>query len=447
MNQIKTTPVEKWITNPVTTFISKSTTGGIVLFASALLAIFMANSPWASWYHHIWEHKIGFGIDNKLYLDKTIHHWINDGLMAIFFFVVGLELKREIIGGELSNPKKAFLPIAAALGGMIFPALIYIAFNNSGEAHSGWGIPMATDIAFALGVLFLLGDRIPTSLKVFLTALAIADDLGAVLVIAFFYTSDISLYNLGIGLAVLLFLFIANKSGVRSTVFYGIVGIGGVWLFFLMSGVHATIAAVLLAFTIPADAKVNESAYINKMKSFLDKFKKADPTEAPVLTAEQLHILEDMRIITKQAMTPLQRLEHGLHPFVTFIIMPIFAFANAGVTFSNNIVSEATSNIALGVALGLIIGKFIGVVGVSALFIKLKIADLPNEMNFKHLAGVGLLASIGFTMSLFVTSLAFENQEYILEAKIGIFIASFVGGILGFLILKNNNYNNSNISN
>jgi len=440
---IITTPVEKWIVKPISRFIGKSTTGGIVLFVSAVLAIIIANSPWAEDYHHLWEHHFGFAIDGTMYLNKSIHHWINDGLMAVFFFVVGLELKREIIGGELSNIKKAMLPIAAAAGGMIFPALIYLFFNTSGEAHAGWGIPMATDIAFALGVLFLLGDKIPTSLKVFLTALAIADDLGAVLVIAFFYTSDISLMNLGIGLIFLIFLYLANKIGVRSTLFYGIIGVGGVWLFFLMSGVHATIAAVLIAFTIPADAKVDENSFVERMKRYLTKFNDAEGNEVPTLTGEQLHLLDEMRLLTTQAMTPLQRLEHSLHPFVSFIIMPVFAFANAGVTFSHDVLSEITSPIALGVIFGLIVGKVIGVVGVSALLIKLKISDLPSGMTRRHLLCVGFLASIGFTMSLFVTNLAFENEEYILEAKIGIFVASLIGGLIGFFILNNKSTKNT----
>ncbi len=436
MNLSKNTPVERWITNPINQFIHKSTTGGIVLFIAAIAGIVIANSPLSDWYHHFWEHKIGFGFDDKRYLDKTLHHWINDGLMAVFFFVVGLELKREIIGGELSSPKKAFLPIAAAAGGMVFPALIYIVFNNSGEAHAGWGIPMATDIAFALGVLFLLGDKIPTSLKIFLTALAIADDLGAVLVIAFFYTSDISLFNLLIGLLILLFLFAANKLGVRSPVFYGIIGITGVWLFFLMSGVHATIAAVLLAFTIPADAKVDENTFSKKVNTFLTSFTNADPNNSPTLTEEQLEILVSIQNTTKAAIPPLQRLEHLLHPLVTFIIMPVFAFANAGVTFSNNIISEATSPVAVGIIIGLILGKVIGIVGITTLLLKFEIAVLPNDMNFKHLLGVGFLASIGFTMSLFVTSLAFQNETYILQAKIGIFVASLVGGVIGYIILN-----------
>lgn len=433
--KLKITPVDKWIIDPVNRFIGKSTTGGIVLFLSAVVALILANSPLQHAYHHFWEHKISFGIGENILLDKTLHHWINDGLMGVFFFVVGLELKREIIGGELSNPRKAILPIVAGLGGMIFPAMIYLLFNQTGEAHSGWGIPMATDIAFALGVLFLLGKRVPTSLKVFLTVLAIADDLGAVLVIAFFYTSDISFTSLIIGSIFLLLLIFSNKIGVRNTFYYGLLGVGGLWIAFLVSGVHATIAGVLAAFTIPANVKIDEVGFIEKMKKYLHKFKEADPNDVPTVTPEQLHILEDMRTLSKQAMTPLQRLEHGMHPFVTFVVMPIFALANAGVTLSAETAETGTSYVAIGVALGLLLGKFIGIVGTSSLFVKLKLAPLPDGMNYKHLIGVGFLASIGFTMSLFIANLAFTNPIYIHQAKIGILIASLIGGIIGFTFL------------
>ena len=445
--KIKITPIDRWVIDPVNRFIGKSTTGGIVLFLSAVVALILANSPWKDAYHHIWEHKISFGIDNKFMLDKTLHHWINDGLMAVFFFVVGLELKREIIGGELSNPKKAILPIVAGFGGMIFPALIYLMFNPSGEAHSGWGIPMATDIAFALGVLFLLGKRVPTSLKVFLTVLAIADDLGAVLVIALFYTSDISFTSLIVGSLFLLLLIVSNLVGVRNTFYYGILGVGGLWMAFLLSGVHATIAGVLAAFTIPANVKVDELVFIEKMKDYLNKFKHADPNGVPTVTPEQLHILEDMRTLSKQAMTPLQRLEHGMHPFVTYIVMPIFALANAGVTISSDSTNSGTSLVALGVIFGLLVGKFIGIVGTTSLFVKLKLASLPLGMTYKHLIGVGLLASIGFTMSLFIANLAFKNQELVQQAKMGILFASLLGGTLGFLFLYfNNNKSEVNIT-
>lgn len=270
---------------------------------------------------------------------------------------------------------------------------------------------MATDIAFALGVLYLLGDRIPLSLKVFLTALAIVDDLGAVLVIAIFYTAEIDYFMLFTGLGFVVFLFLSKAFGIRNTIFYAIIGIFGVWLPFLLSGVHATIAAVLVAFTIPADSRINENAYIEKIKLYLNQFRYADQNEkVPTLTSEQLHVLEDMRTLTKDAITPLQRLEHRMHPFVSFVIMPVFALANAGVTFSNDIIAETTSNVTLGVAFGLIIGKVIGVYGVSLAMIKIKVANMPEGLTSKHLFGVGFLAAIGFTMSLFVTNLALQVQ-------------------------------------
>lgn len=441
---IKFTPADKYIINPVNSFISKSTTGGIVLFVSALIAIILANSSFSEWYHHLWEHKIGFYFDGNTYLNYSIHHWVNDGLMAIFFFVVGLELKRELIGGELSNPKNAMLPIIAAVGGMVVPALFYTFFNYGTESAHGWGIPMATDIAFALGVLYLLGDRIPLSLKVFLTALAIVDDLGAVMVIAIFYTAEIDYFMLFTGLGFVVFLFLSKAFGIRNTIYYAVIGIFCVWLPFLLSGVHATIASVLVAFTIPADSRVNENAFIEKIKLYLNQFKYADQNEkVPTLSSEQLHVLEDMRIVTKDAMTPLQRLEHRMHPFVSFVIMPVFALANAGVTFSNDIFAEVTSNVTLGVAVGLIFGKVLGVFGISMAVIKLKIANMPEGLTSRHLFGVGFLAAIGFTMSLFVTNLAFTGPtpelvaEHQLQAKLGIFMASLIAGVIGFIILKN----------
>lgn len=437
--KITPTPAEKWIINPISKFISKSTTGGIVLFVSAILAIFLANSQWQEGYHHLWEHKIGFYFDGNSYLNLSLHHWVNDGLMAIFFFVVGLELKREIIGGELSQPKKALLPIVAAIGGMVFPALIFTIFNFGTDASHGWGIPMATDIAFALGVLYLLGDKIPVTLKIFLTALAIVDDLGAVLVIAFFYTEEINFLALGIGFCFLAFLYICNKLGIRNIIFFAIIGILGVWLPFLLSGVHATIAAVLVAFTIPASSRIDENIFITKIQKYLKRFKDLDKTDAPTLSEDQIHVLQEIENSTEDASSPLHRLEHSMHSFVSFIVMPIFALANAGVTFSSDIITNAASNVTIGVASGLILGKVIGVFGVSSLMIKLKLANMPENMTNRSLFGVGLLASIGFTMSLFVTNLAFHNPEYELQAKLGIFAASLIGGILGFIILNKNN--------
>ncbi|MDD2982043.1 MAG: Na+/H+ antiporter NhaA [Crocinitomicaceae bacterium] len=436
MDSEKKSPIEK-LTHPLQSFISQEKSGGIVLGISVILAMVLANSGLSEHYFNFFKHEIGFLFDGKPFLNYSIHHWINDGLMSIFFFVVGLELKREIVGGELSSPRKALLPIAAAIGGMVVPASIYLLLNSSGEVHHGWGIPMATDIAFALGVLFLLGKKVPLSLKIFLTALAIVDDLGAVLVIAFFYTSDISMMSLAIGLSFVLVMYAGNKLGVRSILFYAIFGILGVWTAFLLSGVHATIAAVLAAFTIPADVKIKENKYIQQIQIYLARFKAADPNDKiPTVTDEQLHILEDMKKDTNAAIPPLQRLEHAMHPMVTFLIIPIFALANAGISLDIDVDELFSTNIALGVGLGLLVGKVVGVVGFTLLLVKLKVAPFPEGMNVKNLFGLGLLASIGFTMSLFVTSLAFTHEEYMVQAKVGIFVASIIGGVLGYMLLK-----------
>lgn len=440
MTQIKNAPIDK-VVKPIQKFIQQEKSGGLILGISVLIALFLANSPWHHEYHHFFQQRLGFQFNGSTYLEYSLHHWINDGLMAIFFFVVGLELKREIVAGELSNPRKAILPIAAAVGGMVLPAFIYFALNPSGDVHTGWGIPMATDIAFALGVLYLLGNRIPLALKVFLTALAIIDDLGAVLVIAFFYTSDISMINLAIGFVFLLTMYIGNKMGVRSILFYALLGIGGVWTAFLLSGVHATIASVLAAFMVPADVQIKESVLIARIKKHLYRFKQADPNDdIPTLTNKQLHILDRVKSDTEKAIPPLQKLEHAMHPFVTFVIIPIFALANAGVTVMDIEIEKLFStNVALGVALGLLVGKVVGVVGFTWLCAKLKIAPFPNEMNMKNLLGLGLLSSIGFTMSLFITELAFVNPEYKVQAKVGIFAASIIGGVLGYYVLSKHN--------
>lgn len=431
----KKEPIDRWVVEPIKDFINNSTTSGIVLFSSALLALILANSPWSDAFHHFWETPFSLGIGD-FQLSKTLHHWINDGLMAVFFFVVGLELKREIVGGELSQPKNAILPIMAALGGMIFPALIYLIFNSTGEASNGWGIPMATDIAFALGVLYLLGDRVPLQVKIFLTVLAIADDIGAVLVIAFFYTSSIDFDSLlvgGIFMAVLIF---GNIIGIRSTLFYGIIGICGLWLAFLMSGVHATIAAVLAAFTIPANPKLTEKEFLNNLDFLHKEFKNSKPNDNPTITNEQLHILEEIRDYSKKALTPLQRLEHTMHPLVAFLIMPIFALCNAGVTINASMFNEGISMVTLGVMVGLLFGKLIGVLGFTWLFTKMKWAKLPNELTLLHILGIGFLASIGFTMSLFITELAFEDAQLIKEAKLGVLIASILASFLGYFTMQ-----------
>lgn len=430
--------VDIYISDPIQKFINNSSASGIVLFISALLALIIANTPLAGWYHDLWHMRFKIGFDDFM-IDKDLHHWINDGLMAIFFFVVGLELKREIIAGELSNPKNAILPLCGAIGGMLVPATIYLLLNGSGEASNGWGIPMATDIAFALGILYLLGKSVPPSLKIFLTALAIADDIGAVLVIAFFYTSNIDFTSLLTGAVFLAMLITANLIGVRNTLFYAIVGIVGLWTAFLMSGVHATIAAVIAAFTIPSTAKIPENSVTNSVQKLLNKFNALDPNGEPTLTEDQLHVLSKMSSVSQQAQPPLQKLEHGMHPLVSFIVMPIFAFTNAGVTLEGNFVDLLFSPVTLGVILGLLVGKIVGVFGVTFTLIKLKIAKLPEGMNYFHLLGAAILAGIGFTMSLFISGLAFTNPDYDMEAKIGILIATLIAGLSGYITIKKAN--------
>lgn len=432
----KAYPIDK-ITHPVQKFIQHEKAGGLALGLSVIVAMFLANSVWSDEYFNLLEHKFGFTVDGKSYLEFSILHWINDGLMSVFFFVVGLELKREIVGGELSNLRKAILPIGAAIGGMAIPALIYLIFNPSGEAQNGWGIPMATDIAFALGILVLIGKKVPLALKVFLTALAIVDDLGAVLVIALFYTSEISLQNLALGVFIAGVMYGANRLGVRNMFFYAILGILGVWIAFLLSGVHATIASVIAAFTIPADVRIKEGLYISQLKEYIKRFKNIDPNDdIPTLKSAQLHILDEIKKNTNKAIPPLQRLEHAMHPFVVFFIIPIFALANAGISLDINVDKLFATNIAIGIAAGLIGGKVLGITGVTYLLVKLKIATLPKGMHLKNIIGLSFLAGIGFTMSLFITSLAFTNPEYVEQAKIGIFTASILSGIVGYFILK-----------
>jgi len=414
--------------------------GGIVLGISVLIAMFLANSSWAESYFEVLHYKIGLYFGGDAFIELSLLHWINDALMAVFFFVVGLELKREFVGGELSQPRKALLPIFAALGGMLVPALIYVSLNPGPEVQHGWGIPMATDIAFALGVMYLLGNKVPFSLKVFLTALAIVDDLGAVIVIALFYSSDISVIHLLSGLGFALAMYLGNKAGIRNVLFYIVLGIGGVWVSFLLSGVHATIAAVLAAFMIPADVAINENTLIKRVSNHLERFRKIDPNnKVTTLKEDQVHVLGEMNADIQRAMPPLQRLEVAMHPYVTFFVLPVFALANAGVSLDVNPGELFSTNVALGVALGLLIGKVIGVVGFTLILIKLNIAPWPDGMNLRNLFGLGLLAAIGFTMSLFVTSLAFQHEVYMTQAKLGIFAASIMGGVLGYMVLNKNN--------
>ena len=422
---------------PIKLFMGREKSGGIVLILSVTLAMILANSNLAESYSHFFEQEVGFIVNGEPYLNYSLHHWINDGLMAMFFFVVGLELKREFIGGELADIRNTILPIGAAIGGMIVPALIFLSLNIGTPQTMGWGIPMATDIAFALGVVYLLGDKVPVSAKVFLTTLAIVDDLGAVLVIAFFYTSELSIASLLFGLGFLAVMFIGNRLGIKSLFFYAALGIGGVWVTFLLSGIHATIAAVLAAFMIPADAKINESVYLKRMKKLTRRFEKEEPNEVRTLEEGQVDVLTHIQHDTAIAIPLLQQLEHKMSPIVTFLIMPIFAIANAGISFTDLSLSDIFStHVALGVTLGLLLGKPIGIIGATFLMVKMRWATLPSAITRRTLLGLGMLASIGFTMSMFISTLAFTDELLMTQAKLGIFLASILGGIGGYVLLN-----------
>lgn len=421
----------------ISSFINEETYGGLLLILATLAALIWANSSFYESYHHVW-HEIKVGIAwGDIDLISSIHHWINDGLMALFFFVVGLEIKREVMGGELSTMKKAALPIAAAIGGMVLPAIFYLIINlGAPEYDNGWGIPMATDIAFALGLLAMLGKRVPLNLKIFLTALAIADDLGAVMVIAIFYTESINYYELIFASICLAILIIANLAGVRKTIFYALVGFVGVWISFVYSGVHATIAGVLIALTIPARTKIDENSYLERLSALLDRYKKqeTDPGSS-LLTKGQVHVLSEITELNERAHTPLQRLEHTLHPVTAYFILPLFALSNAGVHIDGKVIDMLFHPISIGISLGLVLGKLLGISLFSRMIVGLKLASLPEGVRWSHIYGAGLLAGIGFTMSMFISDLAFVEDKYIQIAKVGIMAASLLSAVLGMLWL------------
>jgi NhaA family Na+:H+ antiporter len=428
------TPIEK-LTYPIQEFLHQQASGGILLIIATVIALAWANSPFADSYHHLWYTYIKIDVGG-IGLNYSLHHWINDGLMVIFFFVVGLEIKREMLVGELSSAKKAALPIAAALGGMIFPALIYTMFNFGSDSASGWGIPMATDIAFVVGILALLGNRVPLALKIFILALAIVDDLGAVLVIAIFYTSNISFTSLLIAAGLIVLLIAMNRMGVRNLFVYTLVGIA-LWLAFLKSGVHATVAGVLLAFTIPVSSRINTKKFKNETENLLKDFDNAGEHGEDVLTnSERLSIVDQIENNCEKILTPLQRFEHGLHPWVSFFIMPVFALANAGVAVSDELGSALTHSVSIGIVLGLFLGKQIGIFSFSYLAVKLKIASEPEGVSWKKIYAASVLAGIGFTMSLFIANLAFTSPDLLNISKVGILTGSLLSGIVGFIILK-----------
>lgn len=409
-------------------FAKIEASSGLLLLAGAVAALIWANSPWEQKYYAIWNFQfdIGFG---RFVLSESCRGWINDGLMSLFFFLVGLEIKREVLIGELSSLRKAAFPLLAAVGGALVPAVLYLLVNRVSPGQRGWGIPMATDIAFALGVLALLGNRVPISLKVFVTALAIADDIIAVLVIAFFYTDRINLFNLGLGLAGVLLSFGANLIGVRKPMVYAVIGIS-VWWAVLESGVHATVAGVLLALTIPSRTYMDRDLFVSNGRWLLDRFAAAIPESAEAHAA-----IHSMRTQSELVESPLQRIEHYLQPWISFLVMPLFALANAGVRILGNGRAASTHQVSLGVALGLFVGKPAGIWLFAWTSAKIGLATPPLDFSLKNLLGAGWLCGIGFTMSLFIATLAFGDGVLLDMSKIGTIAASLAAGILGSMVL------------
>lgn len=435
MNHSSTHPPQNF-SERLTHFFHTPMAGGVVLIACTIVALVLSNlEATGEWFHHLWLTPFSLGFEG-FGLTKPFELWINDALMAVFFFAVGLEIKREIVAGELRSIGQASLPIAAAVGGMVVPALIFVFFNAGGETLRGWGIPMATDIAFALGILMMLGKRVPVSLKIFLTALAIVDDLGAILVIALFYSSELDWAALLSAAAVFAFLVVLNRMNVHKMRWYLVPAVA-LWVLFLKSGVHATIAGVLIAFVIPASSRYSKELFTAGGRKLLERFKEQDRDRTEVLSNEEQHeTLQNMRVLARGTISPIQRLEFALHPCVTFLIMPLFALANAGVVFSSEAVAGLTSAPSLGIVLGLVVGKPLGILLFSWLVVRLNWAAMPVGATWSKLTGVAILGGIGFTMSIFIDNLAFAgNAELISLGKIAILIASVLAGVLGSLVL------------
>lgn len=413
-------------------FFQSSSAAGITILVFTAIAMLWVNGPFGDLYHGLLHQPIKVTLAT-LNLDFTFEHFVNDGLMVIFFLVVGLEIKREILVGELSSARKAALPMIAAVAGMIGPGTIYLLFNYGTDAARGWGVPVATDIAFALGILALLGKRVPLGLKIFLAALAIVDDLLAVLVIAIFYTSTLNMAMLGAAVIILAILFAGNRAGIQSIRFYGVVGFF-LWVAVLFSGVHATIAGVLLALTIPSRSRINVDAFTKRIDRLQTKLAQTDrPQHAETDRLDVVHAIEDA---CESVQSPLHRIEHGLQPWVSFFIMPVFALVNAGIHLNMTMVGHLTSPIALGVALGLFAGKQIGVFTAVWASVRFKIAELPENVTFKQIYGVAILCGIGFTMALFVANLAFNTAEQLDMSKLSIILGSTISAIAGSIWLR-----------
>lgn len=430
---VRNTPLDTLL-NPIRKFLQIQASGGIILLIVTVLALVWANSPLSEYYFKLWDTKISIGFEDKFF-DKPLIIWINDALMTIFFFVVGLEIKRELLLGELSSFKKASLPFFAAFGGMLFPCIIYSLINLGTDTMHGWGIPVATDIAFSLGILSLMQKRVPFSLKVFLTAFAIIDDIGAVLVIAIFYTSSLAYISLLISALLFSILILFNLLHIRKPIVYIITGIL-MWIAFYYSGIHPTISGVLLAFTIPTVARIDYKNFLFSSKKSLDALEHSHLEENVDLTTSELNTtVFRIEESCEKVLAPAHRIEHKLHPYVAYFIIPLFAFANAGVQIEGNFLEALTRPVTLGIILGLFFGNQIGITLFSKIAIKSKLSVLPSRATFKQIYGIACLGGIGFTMSLFIATLAFDNIHHLNEAKVGILFGSLISGIMGYIVL------------
>ena len=438
--------VPRAFVRPVLSFMRLEASGGILMLVAAIIAIIWANSAYADSYFGIFEStiEISFGGFHFHHLSElTAQEWINDAAMVIFFFVVGLEIKREVTVGELREPRAAALPALAAVGGMVVPAAIYLAFNLGGEFAQGWGIPMATDIAFAVGVVAMVGTRVPVGAKLFLLALAIVDDLGAIAVIAFVYTDSVSFAWLAGAVVGLLVVVMMNRGGIRAVPAYVAVG-ALVWLCVLESGVHATVAGVALAFLTPVKSLYSPQRFPGRARALVDRVEYYIPKDVDDLSLGDEHtterveaVLADLRRLSTETVSPQDRLEIALAPWSAYVIVPMFALANAGVAISSDAISGlSTDPVALGVGLGLLVGKVIGVVAFAWLAVRFGLGRLPRHTTWRHMTGMGLLAGIGFTVALFVASLAFEVPEAESAAKVGIFAGSILSGVIGYVLLR-----------
>lgn len=419
--------------SPLAGFLNKKGSSGILLFAATVIALVWANSKWSDSYQAIWDLPIGFSF-GSFELNKPLILWVNDGLMAIFFFLIGLEVKREILIGELNSIKKAALPIFGALGGVIIPVVLFLVLNNNPETVKGWGIPMATDIAFSLAIITVLGSRVPIGLKIFLTALAIVDDIAAVLIIAIFYSESIDWMMLLYACVPIAILFIAmfrKRYNKFMTILLGII----VWVLFLKSGIHPTIAGIIVAFSVPLSQKFGIKDSLSKIDAKVLELSKAENLTVPIASKEQIYALDKIDAWTTRVRSPLQHLEHELHDWVSFVIIPIFAFANAGVDFGSD--AALDTSLMFNLAIALLIGKCFGISFFTFISVKLKLAKLPEKIKWIHIIGVGFIAGIGFTMSIFITNLAFSSDKDLIDAaKIGIIIGSLIAAIIGYLVLR-----------